>query len=176
MYRKLATGVAALAMTGFGTIALATPAHAVTKPPCRINGGGHYPPGLCKNASVTQSSQSTQGGGTITFGYKGLKPGTTLTVGSTTYRVGADGRVTATLQVPCSARGTQTVTATGTADDGNAITFTSTYTATPCSAHASGGGLPFTGDNTAVEGAAALGLLGVGSLAVVAGRRRRVSA
>ncbi len=72
------------------------------------------------------------------------------------------------------------IRAKGTKGDGSAVTFTTSFTATACSnsggaGSGSSGNLPFTGANTAAEGAAGLGLLGVGALAVVAGRRRRTS-
>lgn len=187
MYRKTATGLAALAMAGLGTVVVAAPASAA-KPPCRVNGGGHYPPGLCKNASVRQSTQDPRGGGSVTFTYTGLKPGSVLTVpasngfGAASVTVDANGNATLALTVPCSFRGNHTVLANGTSTDGNPIQFSSTIhvtsagtscTSTGSGSAGGGGGLPFTGANTAAEGAAGLGLLVVGGAAVVAGRRRR---
>jgi len=93
--------------------------------------------------------------------------------------------VNATGKLPCSLSGPHTLTATGTSTEGNPITFTTNFTATACSAAAgsgsgagssSGSDLPFTGANTAAEGAAGLGLLAAGTFAVVVGRRRRTAA
>jgi len=185
MSRTIASGLAVLALTGMGVVTVAAPASAA-KPPCRVNRGGHYPPGLCKGSSVTQSTQTPFAGGSITFSFTDVAPGSKLTLtldnGQSfgAFTANANGVVNATVKLPCSLSGPHTLTATGTSTEGNPITFTTDFTATACSAAAgsgaassSGSNLPFTGANTAAEGAAGLGLLAAGTFAVVLGRRRR---
>ena len=180
MSRTIASGLAVLALTGMSVVTVAAPASAA-KPPCRVNPGGHYPPGLCKGSSVTQSTQTPAAGGSITFSFTDVAPGSKLTLtlenGETlgAFTANVNGAVNATVKLACSLSGPHTLTATGKSAEGNPITFTTGFTATACSAAGAGssGSLPFTGANTAAEGAAGFGLLAAGTLAVVFGRRRR---
>lgn len=178
---RTASGLTALAMTGLAVMVLAAPADAA-KPPCQINNGGHYPPGRCKGASVTSSSQTPTAGQALTLKYAGLKPASALkveihsaVVGLGTYTAAPAGSVTASVRIPSSFSGVHEIVATGTAVDGSPITFMTSITVASAqnAGSVAGGGLPFTGDNAVAEGAAGLGLVAVGAASVIVARRRR---
>lgn len=178
MSRTITSGLAALAISGLGVVALAAPASAA----CTVT----YSGARCIGAMDTQSTQTPRAGGSLTIDYSGLAPGSALTLtldtgqGLGTFTVDANGLENATFTVPRDLSGPHTVTAKGTKADGSAVTFTTSFTVIADSSSGgagsgSSGNLPFTGADTAAEGAAGLGLLAVGTLAVVVGRRRRTS-
>ena len=179
MFRTAASGLSAAALAGLSVVVLAGPASAA-QPPCHVNRGGHYPPGLCRNASVTSNTQTPRAGGTITLSYTGLRPGTTVNitldsngVSLGSFTVGAGGNLSVSVRIPSGYAGAHTIIATGTSTSGSAIDFSLPITIRSAQQT---GGLPFTGSNTAVEGAAGIGLVAAGAAVVVLGRRRRQDA
>ena len=179
MSRTIASGLTALALGGLGVIALAAPANAACS--SSYSGGGS-----CIGSGDTQSTQTPFTGGSFTLDFTGLAPGSSVRLvldngqsfGS--FTANSSGEAVATITIPCGLSGHHTITSTGTSTSGAALTFTNDFTVagtgaacTGAASASSGGGLPFTGANTAAEGAAGLGLLAVGTVAVVVGRRRR---
>jgi len=179
MSRTIASGLAALALTGCGAVALSAPANAAS---CSANGGSSYPPGNCPSAHVTESTQSPATGGSLTLDFTGLAPGSSLSLtldtgqGFGTFSANSSGEVIVTITIPSGLQGTHTLTATGTNASGAAVSLKSAFTVRSASSASSSSGagvLPFTGSAIASESAAGLGLLAAGTVAVVIGRRRR---
>jgi len=180
MSRIIASGLTALALGGLG-VAFASPASAA----CTVNYGGG---GSCVGSGSTQNTQTPFTGGSLTLDFTGLTPGSSVQLvldngqGFGSFTANSSGEAVATVTIPCGLTGHHTFTGKGTSTNGTPLTFTNDFTVagvgaacTSGSGGSGGGRLPFTGADTAAEGAAGLGLLAAGTLAVVVGRRRRTT-
>jgi hypothetical protein len=183
MSRIIASGLTALALGGLG-VAFASPASAA----CTVNYGGG---GSCVGSGSTQSTQTPFTGGGLTLDFTGLAPGSSVQLvldngqGFGSFTANSSGDAVATVTIPCGLTGQHTFTGKGTSTKGTPLNFTNDFTVAgvgaACTSGAGGSGgsgggnLPFTGADTAAEGAAGLGLLAAGTLAVVVGRRRRTT-
>ena len=192
---KSRAGLAALALSGLAVLGLQSPASAAAGD-CPT--GQHYNPSagcVANGASVNHRNFLPGGKGRVFF--SGLMPGTQadLFVESTprflaSYTVSSAGRVDAQITLPADLpAGEHHLVLHGTGENGKAytasipITVRGTVVATvngssvaTASTSSPTGGLPYTGGEIALVAAAGLALVGTGSGAVVAGRRRRALA
>jgi hypothetical protein len=136
---------------------------------------------------------TTSGGGTASFSASGFDPGSSVTIVVTSCGVSHTSTVTAaadgSFTAATTGAGTTTYSATGTNPDGSAATVTtSAVLDAACTVAAVGGtgatgatggtgtsgtGLPFTGFAAGAAGVLGLGLVGGGTVLIVASRRRR---
>jgi hypothetical protein len=181
---------AALAVSGLAVLGLQSPASAV--PGCP-NPGGQYPPGRCDPANPgfqNRASDSTPGQGQSVHvhseGWKSGSQGQTyvesqpVLLGS--FTADSAGVVDTDVTVPASLpTGAHHLVLQGTAANGGNKTVAIPITVhaaassrgSSSSSHAGVVSLPTTGREIAGVGATGLALLGAGTFAVYAGRRRR---
>lgn len=170
MARKLASGGAALAMIAVVIIGMASSASAV--------GCGDYPPpATCLPAKTSTNSVTPPA--PVEVDLAGLAPNSdgisrlfSNAIFLGTWTANSAGAAHFSVTIPASApAGQHTLAFTGTDPAGNAITFTA-----PLTINGSGSGLPLTGAQIGAASVLGLGLLGAGTVAVIAGRRRRTAA
>lgn len=180
MNRNLVHGLASLGLAlaaslGMSGTALAAEGDPV---PCPTN---FYPPNsVCTEASQSQSV--VKDGEPITVTVRGFRAnsGVTFYLYSTPVNLGvyvanAAGNVTATLTIPeGTSPGVHHIVASGSALDGSPHNVSIEITVVDD--EGTGGGLPLTGAQIGLASALGAGLIGAGSAAVVAGRRRKAVA
>ncbi|MCW2543177.1 MAG: exported protein of unknown function [Frankiales bacterium] len=171
MSSRAARVVTALAITGLTSFGLAGTAHAVED--C------DYPiPSTCLPAAADKTSVGP--GGTVhgTFGPVDPNSSDGEYIESTpvllgTYHANAAGVVNFTVKIPANtAAGQHNLVFPGHNATGN-VTFAVPITVT--AAGGSGSGLPLTGGQIGAASVLAVGLLGAGTLSVVASRRRKAT-
>jgi len=154
------------------------------------SGQGYVAP----SGSLVLSASEARPGGTVTVSGAGCLPNSTVSIAFQpggvplgTAQAGANGAFAATVTVPADATaGTHTITTTCTGANGQPRVLSSTVTVLgtdlsrggPLGTDLSTGGpLPRTGSSNVVpQSLAGVALIGVGGVAVVAGRRRRAVA
>lgn len=171
MSRTLTRSLSALALGGLTSLTMIGTANAAD--PCGTTGYPPCPPAISTDTTVTAPGSSFH----LTL--HGFKPGSTVTVTVTingqtvtlgTFVADANGDVSANVALPNSVKaGSYTITASGVDASGAARVLTSAITV----AASTGGGLPFTGQEIGIASLLGAGLVGAGSVAVVAGRRRK---
>ena len=189
---KSRAGLAALALSGLAVLGVQSPAVAAPGD-CPV--GQHYNPSAgCVNNGASVNHRNFTPGGKGRISFSGLMPGSQadLYVESTprfiaSYTASSAGRVDAQFTLPADLpAGSHHLVLRGTGENGAAyvqsipITVRGTVAATAsgssvdtASTSVSSSSLPYTGSEIALVGAAGLALVGAGSGAVVAGRRRR---
>jgi hypothetical protein len=191
MSKTLSRGLAALAVSGLAVLTLSTPASAV---PCPYpNEDQDCPAPTSPGSRTTTSGESNQAlsGGDTTFapgesitvtlplpGDVPFAPGSEVTLSLNGFPLGtftadAAGRVVATFRIPAGTdAGSYTIEAAGVDAAGLALTYSLPITV---AGSGDGGGLPFTGAEVGIASLVGAGLLGAGTIAVAAGRRRKVA-
>jgi LPXTG-motif cell wall-anchored protein len=166
--------VTALSIAGLASLGLVGTAQAAACPE------GTYPPGSSCTFGVFTSSTVTAAGQTITITAAGFQNDSTgeITFLSTpvslgTFTANSAGVVTATVKIPANAAaGVHHINISGVAPDGSARVLS---TRIVVGGAGSGSGLPLTGGQIGAASVLAVGLLGAGTLSVVASRRRKAT-
>lgn len=190
MSKTISRGLAALAVSGLAVLTMSTPASAV---PCPYPNADQDCPAenpRSRTVSQTESDQALSGsdttfapGETITItlplpGDVPFAPGSEVTVSLNGFPIGvftadALGNVVATFRLPAGTdAGSYTLEVAGVDAAGLALTYSLPITV---AAGGDGGGLPFTGAEVGIASLVGAGLLGAGTIAVGAGRRRKVA-
>ena len=188
MAHTVTRGLSALALGGFMTLSLAGPAWAADPTPV----SGQCPAGYTVSQDGTTCSPGTQSGstvdpgGTITIVAPGFGPNSpvTITVCGKPYTTGgpfsagSDGTFSGTVTVPSdTSAGSCTIVVSGTGPNGaaRAVSFPITVTSSGTGGGSGngGGGLPFTGFELGAASVLGAGLLGAGTIALIAGRKRK---
>jgi LPXTG-motif cell wall-anchored protein len=171
MSHRVAQGLSALALAGLSSFALVGTAHA--EGDC---GDVYPPPATCLPATANKTTVGA--GGTVSGSFQPVEPNssgpiqlysTPQTLG--TYQANAAGVVNYTVTIPKSTpAGAHTLAFPATAPGGVPVTFTVDINVT---AAGTGNGLPLTGGQIGAASVLAVGLVGGGTLAVIASRRRK---
>ncbi len=184
--KATARGAAAFAATLFVLVALAPAASAQQsnpRSPCSPGGpaANNYPPQAC---GLRLGQSQARRGETVSVGGDGFRPGSNVRiefrsqpVELKTVTADANGSFDTSIVIPMTASfGEHTIAALGTnpTPPGGARELTGRITIVPPAAAGGGGTLPRTGLGSALPLAlGGVGLLGIGTVAVVAARRRR---
>lgn len=152
---------------------------ALTSPATRsdVSTRTYPPPGNCLPARTSTNSVTPPA--VVQADFEGVAPNSSGTsklfsdpIFLGTWTANSLGAVHTSVTIPANAPvGQHTLAFTGTDPSGAAVTFTA-----PLTINGSGSGLPLTGTQIGAASILGVGLLGAGTVAVIAGRRRRVAA
>ena len=188
MSKTISRGLAAFAVSGIAALSVATPALAV---PCPYpNEATECPDPAPQGETFTEEETNAAlsgpdtifpAGTPITFTIRDkFAPGSVVQVSVNgfplgVFTVGADGTLTGTIRLPADTPvGAATLEFDGFDNAGLGFTAVLPITVTAAGG-GDGGGLPFTGAEVGIASLVGAGLLGAGTIAVVAGRRRKVA-
>ena len=162
--------LASLAVFGFASLGMVATADAAT-----CTNTADYGTTAC---SGTTGSSTVTPGGTTTVTGTGFTSGSTVAVtvcGEESDSLTADdsGTVSGTVTIPSDASGSCTITLTGPSSSGGVQVVSLPVTVSSAAAGAADPGLPFTGFELGAASVLGAGLLGAGTIAVLAGRKRK---
>ena len=174
-------GLTALALGGFATLTLTGTAHAADAPNC---GQPNEPSCTASTGTGSTGSDTGSAGGAVNVDADGFQPNSPVTITvcgedvAGTFTTDANGTFSGSVPIPDDAEaGSCTITVSGTGMNGAGRVVTSEITITGAStggsSTGSGGDLPFTGFELGAASVLGAGLLGAGTIAVIAGRKRK---